>query len=115
MIVMKPSMVKIRYPGYYLDTETCILYSLKSGSLKEMKMNRGYHGYAYGRIVSAEPGYRISHQGRKLTVSVAYLKTLCPTDAIEIMPLHDRNGRVIVPVSVVGFNTKPKEDLFDLI
>lgn len=61
-------------PGYFVNIKDNRLYSIKSGTVKPLKLSRIWK-YQCGRIRSTkEYGYRISNAGKKLTVPVATCK-----------------------------------------
>lgn len=77
MIIFPKSFVKIKYPGYFWDTDEHILYSIKvTGVMKPMKLQKGFRGVVNGAYIEIPDGYQLSHQGRRRYVTLEYLKAL---------------------------------------
>lgn len=77
MVILPIGFTATRYPGYYWHMGEQALYSLKSGSLRKMKMvipNRWNH--------LPEGGYDISVSGRRRTITLSALKVLACKDSI---------------------------------
>ena len=92
MIVFPKSFVKIKYPGYFWDTDEHILYSIKvTGVLKPLKLQKGFRGYSNGHYVDIPDGYQLSHQGSRRYVSLDYLKALVvqPYTHHELIDSHN--------------------------
>lgn len=70
-----PGMVELnRCPEYFVNIKDNRLYSIKSGTMKPLKLSRIWR-YQCGRIrPTNEYGYRISNKGKRLTVPVAACK-----------------------------------------
>ena len=71
MVTLPKQFVSIFYPGYFWNTETKTLFTLKGvGVLRQLKMpnpNRFNHYFS---------GYVISHEGYPRKVSMDYLNAL---------------------------------------
>ena len=80
-----------RYPGYYWHTEEKHLYSIKvTGVLRKLTKSKGFIGHTRYGFVNRLPGYRISKNGDKRTLSDA---------AIELIVKNiDPNKKQKVPV-----------------
>ena len=74
MVRLPNVFIATKFPGYFWNTETQTLYSLKiDGVLKELKMVYPNH---FNMI--RMPGYRVSVKGRRKYLSIGYLKKLKP-------------------------------------
>lgn len=70
MITFPPEFVTTRYSGYYWNTKTQRLFSIKvTGELHEMKFKKMSCWNRYD-------GYPVSHKGRRRFLPMLYLKTL---------------------------------------
>lgn len=76
MIHFPPEYIKTDYPGYLWNVKEQKLYSLKvNGVLKPLTFQRG--GVWIPKLGSKTiPGYRISHNGIKKTITLNYLRSL---------------------------------------
>jgi hypothetical protein len=83
MITFPPDFVCTRYPGYYWNTKTHRLFSIKvSGELHEMKYTKP------SRFTNYKEGYRVSYKGEKRWLSIQYLKSLTSQEiSIAYQPL----------------------------
>jgi hypothetical protein len=63
MIIFPAEYVKTKYPGYFWNINTKQLYSIKSGALKPLKLNKG--GFVPYRYITLPPHYQVSVQGVK--------------------------------------------------
>ena len=82
MIVFPPEFVKTRFPGYFFNVDTKVLYSIKgTGELRPLKKHSGFRGYHrfLHRYVDVLPGYVISVNGCKRRVTDKYLDSLIRT------------------------------------
>jgi len=73
MVTLPREFTATRFPGYFWNTKTQKLYSLKvGGELRELKgpMEPNYFNKWH------EPGYRVSHKGRPRVLGMSYLKKL---------------------------------------
>ncbi len=71
MITFPPEFVTTRYPGYYWNTKTQRLFSIKvTGELREMRFNKANQWNHY------RSGYQVSYKGRRHYFPIEYLKTL---------------------------------------
>lgn len=78
-----------RYPGYFWDTHSKKLYSLKSGMLKEIK-------YQKSRMVRGKifrEGYPVSHLGKRKRLERADLLKLTPERCVvPLFPVQKPKG-----------------------
>ena len=82
MVVLPKEFVATRYPGYFWNTTTKQLFSIKvTGELKPLAFCKG--GTFNGHIV--KPGYRVSHKGEKRTFPMEYLNTLKPVAEHQVI------------------------------
>lgn len=63
-----------RYPGYFYNTEDKQLYSLKSGILKPLKLQKPYYRMNIGYH------YNISINGWRKNIPVSFLETMGEKD-----------------------------------
>jgi len=71
MITFPPEFVTTKYPGYFWNTATQRLFSIKvSGELRELQFQKANRWNKY------REGYRVSVKGQKRTLTLEYLKTL---------------------------------------
>ena len=77
MVTLPKGFTATRFPGYFWDTNSQQLFSIKiDGVLKPLKPvfpNRFNHLNA--------PGYRVSHKGVRKFMSLLYLKNLSIKDS----------------------------------
>ena len=86
MVTLPIEFVATKYPGYFWNTETQTLFSLKiDGVLKELKLV-----YPCRFNMLPMPGYRVSVKGRRRYLSIAYLKGLKFQTVYEIIPVKDQ-------------------------
>jgi len=89
MITLPPPFTATRYPGYFWNTETKLLFSLKvGGELREMKR---YYPSRWTRWDT--PYYLVYHQGRQRGMGLRYLSELKLQDS-EIPVTYRENRRV---------------------
>ena len=82
MIVFPSDFVKTMYPGYFWNVNTQKLYSIKSGKVKELKLNSGtYPIRPHGQM---GPHYQVSVEGRKRYLLVEKLKKTNHTNTYRI-------------------------------
>ena len=72
MVTLPPQFVATRVPGYFYNTETGTVYSIKSGILKEMA-RKSYWSRYYGKQIE---GYQVSHCGVRNFLPDDYLQRL---------------------------------------
>lgn len=73
MITFPPEFVTTTYPGYFWNTLTRRLFSIKvTGELREMKYTKASYW------TNGIEGYRVSYKGRRRWLTSKYLKTLQP-------------------------------------
>ena len=96
MITFPPEFQPVTlYPGYYWNTKTNKLFSIKiSGILKELRLNR-VHGVAHSRgaflgIPVGTPYYSISHKGRRISLTVDVLKGLNEHKVDYVVPVQTK-------------------------
>ncbi len=71
MITFPPEFVTTKYPGYFWNTVTKRLFSIKvSGELRELQFQKA------NRWNNHREGYRVSVKGEKRILTLEYLKTL---------------------------------------
>lgn len=70
MITFPPEFVTTKYSGYYWNTKTLRLFSIKSGELKELYLNQP-NKYNFFKL-----GYRVSVKGVKHFMTYDALKKL---------------------------------------
>ncbi len=88
MVVLPIEFVPTRYPGYFWNTETQTLYSVKvSGELKELAIT---NPSAFSRIT--EPGYRVSVKGVRKFMAISRLKKLKASTDVQVFPVKGRYG-----------------------
>lgn len=86
MVTLPPEYTATKFPGYFWNTKTLELYSLKVGGelrklpLKEPNYWNNWRG----------PGYRVSHKGRPRVMFLDYLEKLERADSV--ITVRD-NGR----------------------
>lgn len=89
MVTLPIEFVATRYPGYFWNTETQTLFSLKiDGVLKELKLVKP-NPWNWLPM----PGYVVSVKGRRRTLLVGELKKLKFQTVYEIIPVRDRETR----------------------
>ncbi len=89
MVTLPIEFVKTKYPGYFWNTESQALYSLKvDGVLREIKIT---HPNPFSRIT--EPGYRVSVKGVRRFMSISSLQKLTAQLSVEVFPVKGRYGR----------------------
>ena len=88
MVQFPPEYIQLtRYPGYYWNTKEKRLFSIKSGILKQIKLEKAYKGYIRGYgYVDAEPGYRISVEGQRRKLSQRWLCSSKMPTATQTVP-----------------------------
>lgn len=83
MVILPPGFVPTKYPGYYWDTNTKSVFSLKCGyELREMQRRLPNRW-------SQLDGWRISHLGRKRSLFYKDL-VLLKSDLVHIIPVVRR-------------------------
>lgn len=71
MITFPPEFVTTKFPGYYWNTKTLRLFSIKvTGELRELAYQRANRWNNY------RAGYRVSYKGQKRMFTLDYLCTL---------------------------------------
>ena len=71
MITFPPEFVTTRYPGYFWNTKTHRLFTIKvTGELREMKHTKASHW------TNGISGYRVSYHGERKWLTDKYLKKL---------------------------------------
>ncbi len=77
MIRFPDGFVKTHWPGYFWHLPSQRLYSIKSGTLKELKLYKELWYRMNGRMVrEQEPNYQLSLSGRRVTVRLTQLQKL---------------------------------------
>lgn len=89
MIVLPIEFVPSKYPGYFWNTESQTLFSVKvDGVLKEIQIS---HPNNFNNL--NQPGYRVSVKGKRKFLPLSYLKTLRATTSVDVYPVKGRYGR----------------------
>ena len=75
MVVLPKDFVQLdRFPGYYWHVGEQKLYSLKvTGVLTPLKFYKATRMFARGTLIDYPDGYRISVEGKRRFVDLAYL------------------------------------------
>lgn len=77
MITLPPEFTATKYPGYFWNTRTQSLFSIKvTGVLRPIKKCRPNIFNDYFK------GYRVSHQGQRVLLKMEYLTALTPKNSI---------------------------------
>lgn len=76
MVVMPKEFVATRYPGYFWNVKTQTLFTAKLGVLREMKYTGPNRWNHYAEV------YKVSHNGKRRSMSLDYLQRLKPTKSI---------------------------------
>lgn len=72
MITLPPEFIATRIPGYFWNTRTQSLFTLKGGGvLRELVITKPN---PFNHI--REPGYRVSHLGQRRWLMISYLQSL---------------------------------------
>jgi hypothetical protein len=81
---------QLTFPGYFWHPESHQLFSIKSGVLKPLKLQKWRHEFRYGhgRLVK-EFNYSISHQGKAITLPIK--------DLVNNMHISDKQEILIAP------------------
>lgn len=79
MMTLPPYHVPTKYEGYYYNLENQRLYSTKLGN--KLTALKKYYPNRFNRIPM--PGYYASVKGRRLFLTVAYLRSLSIFDIID--------------------------------
>jgi hypothetical protein len=74
-IKFPPGFIQISYPGYFWHPESERLYSIKSGLLKPLALNK-FRGVKENGIVTLkyDPNFAVSVKGRAIRLSRQHLK-----------------------------------------
>lgn len=73
MITFPPEFVATKFSGYFWNTQTRRLFTIKvTGELRELKHTKASHW------TNGTSGYRVSHKGNRRWLTDNYLKTLVP-------------------------------------
>lgn len=73
MVILPPQFVATKFPGYFWNTHTQTVYSLKSGELRALPRIKP-------STWTQVDGWRVSVKGVKQYLHIAYLKKLDPHD-----------------------------------
>jgi hypothetical protein len=85
MVTLPKDFVATRYPGYFWHVTQQKLYSLKvTGELRPMKFETG--GTFGWRVI--QPGYKVSVDGQRRKLTIAYLRGLKPTNTVQEIKVH---------------------------
>ncbi len=85
MVTLPREFTATKIPGYFWNTKTQKLYSIKiGGELREMLLVK----VNYWNNWSCD-GYRVSHKGRRRVLSIDYLEKLeCSDSEITVVNKH---------------------------
>lgn len=74
-VIFPEGFIQIRHPGYFWHPESETLYSLKSGILKPLVINK-YRGEKFcGKVrIIKDPNFSVSVNGRRFRLSRRWLK-----------------------------------------
>ena len=93
MVVLPSEFVATRYSGYFWNTKDETLYSIKvSGELKKLKFYPERKFFYQGRLCKSAPGYRISIDGQRQTLQLAYLKSLKSTAKHQVVKYREQQS-----------------------
>ncbi len=87
VIIFPAGYVATKYPGYFWNTKTQTLFSIKiGGELRELKLTKPSHwnNFFHGNPKGGNGAYRISHKGQRRILFVNVLKEL--TESHTIFP-----------------------------
>jgi len=88
-MILPIEFAKTRYPGYFWNTESHTLYSLKIGGvLREIKISRPNRFNNY-----SEPGYRVCVKGKRKFMSLSSLEKLSASLSVDVFPVKGRYGQ----------------------
>ena len=76
MVTLPPTFVATKEPGYFWDTCSKRLFSIKTGLLKPIKYTKP------NRWNHFTDGYRISTKGQRKNIQMKYLQELTITDSV---------------------------------
>jgi len=80
MVTLPKPFISISYPGYFWNTETKTLFTLKgAGVLRQLTISKPSHFNHYFS------GYVVSHHGYRRKVSMEYLNSL--KDHHSVIPM----------------------------
>ena len=86
MVVMPVEFVATKYPGYFWNTKTKQLYSVKvTGILTPIKFSKGGQ-FGWRNIL---PGYRVSVKGVRRLLRLEYLNSLVQKETTEQFPVSE--------------------------
>lgn len=87
MITFPAEYVATKYPGYFWNTLTDKLYSIKvTGALRPLTFQKAN----YWR---PEAGYAVSVNGKKRTLKLSYLRTLSPSP--QVFPTYSKQMKLL--------------------
>lgn len=76
MIILPIGLTPTKYPGYFWDINKKKLYSIKTGLVREIKYTKP------NRFNHFMDGYRVSHEGHRVVLTLEYLNKLTNVDHI---------------------------------
>jgi hypothetical protein len=87
MITFPPEYVATKYPGYFWNTKTDKLYSIKvTGALRPMAFRSANYWHP-------EAGYQVSVNGKKRFLRLDYLRKLTPTT--QVFPVYTKQMKLL--------------------
>lgn len=79
MVTFPSEFISTKFPGYYWNSITKTLFSIKSGTLKELKKEKPSY---FNNLLL---GYSISDKGYRRFMSTDYLESLTPSDTVVLV------------------------------
>ena len=79
MVTLPPEFTATKIPGYFWNTKTQELYSLKIGG--ELRKLKGPSTPNYFNHLP-EDAYRVCHKGQRRNLYISYLEGLEPADSV---------------------------------
>lgn len=87
MITFPAEYVATKYPGYFWNTNTDKLYSIKvTGALRPL-------AFAKKSYWVPEAGYQVSVNGKKRMLKLSYLRTLSPSPTV--FPTYSKQMKLL--------------------
>ena len=79
-----------KLPGYYWNTEEKHLYSIKmTGVLHKLTKSKGFCGFVRGSKINSPPGWRISKEGWRRTVTTEDIEKMVEKESKQqIFPME---------------------------
>ncbi len=87
MITFPPEFVATKYPGYFWNTKTDKLYSIKvTGCLRPLTFKKESYW-------TPNTGYAVSVNGKKRFLRLDYLRKLTPS--AQVMPMYSNQMKLL--------------------